>query len=382
MRSKWQLIVSIMRSKWQLVPIIVLLALLVAEVYWYIPYTHPESSKMHIVDISLNANDAVTIKYQLSASLPLDATIVVTPVQRKPQDLTIYVYYDRNYPVACGLVTLTKMLWEQLTTELGVRGYAAEVKLANAAELEAIFSAKRHCIVIMASGGFPSNVFSWQTNLVKPWLDSGGTLIWFGWMPGYYTVDRGQEGMVWGMPNQLMEEGIKRMGLDGFFEVKAIWDQPTNTDSQSPLSEALDISYSLIQQAPLIHKVVASGGLTLGKIGGETGRLRSSVSVIPIGSGKIIVFGFVVRDAFAANGPTLCARDIAQILCSGVLESGSASNIRHRTYHLSQGETRIDSCAIHLDGNTIGLVVCGYHATDSSGLLFSREFFDAGLIIR
>ena len=378
MRSKWQLVpivVRKMKSKWQLVPIIVLLALLVAEAYWYIPYTHPDSGKMHILDISSNANGAVTIKYELSASLPLDATVVVTPVQQEPQDLPVYIYYDEDYPVAGTFWNVTRMLWEHVKTDLALRTYTAEVRLVNAAELEAIFLSKSYGIVIMASGNFPSNVFSWEKNLAKPWLDAGGTLIWFGWVAGYYTVDKGQEEPVaWGMPNQLMEEGVKRMGLDSFFEIKAIWEHPISAESHSPLSESLDITYSLIQQAPLINKVVAAGGLILGKIGGETGKLRSSVSVIPIGSGRIIVFGFFPMGGHVANGPELCAQEVAQILCSGVLDSGSPSNIWHQSYHLSHSETKIDTCTIHLDKNTVGVVVYGYYATDSSGLLFYREF--------
>jgi len=364
------------KNRWQLIPIAIIILLLVSEAIWYAPYTHPKEGSLRIQGVTLDETGNVTINVQLSTNLPLDATIVITPVAEAPEDLPIYVFYDKNYPTVNTSWIFNQMLWEHVKTEFYLRGYSAEVELANAEELESLLSAKTPAILIIASGAFPSNLFSWEKNLVKPWIDSGGILIWFGGVPGYYIAQKGQSGeeIEQDLPQHLYEEGPKRLGLESFFEFMAIEEQPTVAELESSLSEMLDTKYNLIKQAPLLHKVISVNGLVLGKIGGHPEKLKSSISMIPIRIGKTIIFGYFLRSSLVLNGPELSARDIAQILCSGVLESSSISNIWHRSYQLSEGETRVDTLALQIEPNTAELVIYGYSSQESSSLLFHREF--------
>jgi len=372
-----------LKNVWQLVPVAIIIILLISEVIWYIP-PHPKPGTLQVLEVSPGFQSEVTVKYQLSATLPLDATVVITPVVEQPQDLPIYVFYDENYPgiYASKKITLIQgsMLWVHVKTELYLRNYSAEVKLASAEELESLFSTNSTAIVIMASGALPSNVFSWETNLVKPWIDSGGTLIWFGWVPGWYVVEKGQrdEEISCNMSQHLYQEGPRRLGLEGYFEYMPLEEHPTVAEISSPLSNALDTTYNLIQQAPYLHKVLSENGLVLGKIGGNSSKLRSSISMIRVGEGKIIIFGFFLTSSLVLNGPELAARDIAQILCSGILQVGADPDPSYRIYHLLEGETKTDTVELSVDGDVyseiIGLIVYGYASRDSIGLLFHREF--------
>ncbi|MEM3594858.1 MAG: hypothetical protein QXS27_09000 [Candidatus Jordarchaeaceae archaeon] len=363
-------------NKWQTIPIAIVILLLISEIIWYSPQTHPKEAALTIQEVTFDETGNITINLTLTTNLPLNATIIITPVTEKPEDLPVYIFYDKNYPTVGTSWTLIQMLWEHVKTELSLRGYSSEVKLTDAENLENILKTKTPAIIIMASGAFPSNIFSWETNLVKPWLGSGGILIWFGWIPGYYTVEKGQsqEDIRWDSPQNLHEEGTKRLGLQDFFELIEIEDCPTTAELESPLSQILDTKYNFIQQAPLLQKVINADGLALGKIGGCPENPRSSISLIPIGKGKMIIFGYFLTASLVLNGPELSARDIAQILCSGILKANSISNILHRNYTLPKGYSKNDALNLPLDPNTAGLVIYGYSSQESSSLLFHRKF--------
>ena len=363
-------------NKWQTIPIAIITLLLISEIIWYSPQTHPKEAALTIKEVTFDETGKITINFKLTTNLPLNATIIITPVTEEPKDLPVYVFYDKNYPPVGTSWTLIQMLWEHVKTELHLRGYSAEVEIANAEEIQSLLSKKTPAVLIMASGAFPSNIFSWETNLVKPWLDSGGILIWFGWIPGYYTVEKGQsqEEIRWNLPQNLREEGAKRLGLQEFFEFIAIEDCPKTAEIESSLSKILDTKYNFIQQAPLLQKVINANGLALGKIGGCPENPRSSISMIPIGKGKIINFGYFLTASLVLNGPELSARDIAQILCSGILQANSICNIPHRNYELPKGYSKTDAINLPLDPNTAGILIYGYSSQESSSLLFHRRF--------
>jgi hypothetical protein len=354
---------------------------LFSELFWYLPATRPSAGSFKILNTAsqtTNSEKYMNITYQINAGLPLEATVVVTPVEQVPNDLPVYVFYDPNYPTVATDWIFSAMLQGHLDAELRLRGYSNATKLLNADELENILINKTVAVLIMASGGFPSNVFSNDVNLVKPWIDSGGILVWFGFTIGYYSLEKRmkKEDVTWDMPQNPQENGSKMLGLDGFFEYTTS-DVPDVGVYSSPVGVALDVTYDLIQQAPLLQMVWAGNGLVLGKIGGpNTFRLRSSVSMIPVGSGKIILFGFFLMQSMADNGPELAARDIAQILCSGVLLMNTSSIPWYQNYHLSERGSITGNCDLAIRSDYVGFEVLEYTSLDSDGILFSRQFVD------
>jgi hypothetical protein len=366
-----------MKNKWPIVPIVILLVLIIAEIWWYVPYTRPQTAKI-IVAGNTQSGNISTIKYRLQAKLPLNATITIIPVAKRPEDLPVYVYYDENYPVIGTYRVTSRMLWEQIKAQLWFIGYQNEVKQADAAALETIMSENRRAIVVMASGAFPANLFSREVNLVTPWLSGGGILVWFGWNPGYYTVDYQQaEPVVWGLPNQMRGEGIKKLGLDRFFEVTGIAGHPKDADTETAVSRALGISFNLVQQSPQLDAVLGAGGMALGSVGGNVTGLRSSISMIPLGEGKLVIFGFFPAGGWTLNGVGPVGVEVARILGSGILDAASVINIFTKDYDLARYQTVDDSIDINIS-NSAGYVIFGFNKADSSGLFLYRQFYSSG----
>lgn len=176
-------------------------------------------------------------------------------------------------------------------------------------------------------------------------------------------------------PRNLRENGSKQLGLDGFFEYLELEDNPKVAGYVSPISEALGTSYNLVLQAPLLHMVWAKDGLVLGKIGGEDPfRFRPSISVVPTGEGKIVIFGFFLMQSLASNGPEFAAWDLAQILSCGVLQMDSASAMWHQDHRLSRGETTTGLSSLTVPSGVVGLVIFEYTHKESDGVLFYRDF--------
>ena len=346
------------------------------------PATKPSAGSFNILSITSQTEgreNYLNMTYQIVSGLPLNATVVVTPVDQVPDDLPVYVFYDLDYPTVATDWIFSAMLQDHLDAELRLRGYSNDPKLVNATELENILVNNETAILIMASGGFPSNVFSNEVNLVKPWIDSGGILVWFGFDIGYYSLEKGmkEEDITWNMTQNPQENGSKMLGLGGFFEYTTN-DTPTFGVYPSPLCSALDVTYDLIQQAPLLQMVWDADGLALGKIGGpNTFRLRSSVSMIPVGSGKIIIFGFFLTQSMADDGPELAARDIAQILCSGVLLMNTSSIPWYQSYDLSKQGSINGNCSLPIGPDVVGFEVLEYTSRNSDGILFRRQFVNA-----
>jgi hypothetical protein len=370
-----------MRNRWQYFVAMIFALLIVGEILWYSPIENFRQGSFDVLDVvhqSEGEMSTTNITYKFEASLPLDAKVVVTPVEAIPHDLPVFVFYDTDYPTLIGTDwILSTVLLGELRADLYLRGYSSGVSFANASELENIMSENKSAIVVMAAGGFPSCVFSKETNLVKPWIKSGGVLVWLGDYIGWYVFEKGmkKEQITYNMTQNFQTNGSIELGLEGFFDYYPSVSAPKAGNYSSPLSDILDTTYDYIQYAPLVHMVEAAGGLTLGKIGGEGEfKFRSSISMVPLGNGKIIIFGFFLMPSLSWDGPQLVARDIAQILCSGVLQMNPGSLPWYRSYNLAAAQTETDVSSESADSNVAGFVILEYTSRQSDGVLFYRKF--------
>ena len=378
------------KNKWAFVPLAVLIILVVSEINWYYPYGSPRPTSLQILN-SNSTNDALNLNFSISSDLPSNITFTAIPVLTEPEDLPVYVFYDVNYTTQ-GIGSdwnLIHRLWEHLKIDLKLRNYYGDVELVDAKELESIFLSNKPAVTIMAYGAFPSNVFRNETNLVinlvTPWIKSGGILIWFGWEPGYYTVDQGQSYMTSDMENQLHGDGIENLGFGKFFRVTEGEPYWITCEVRSLFSEELDIRYNLIRTAPVYEAVAnVSGGLLLGKVGQVNSTNRISVAAIPLGLGQLVAFGRFIENMDESNPLSFysVSRDISQILCSGVLHTSKAlgigpagENLWHKNYYLSYGEIKNENVAIPISSPDVkGFVLYGYNSIDSTGLLFFRDY--------
>jgi len=328
-------------------------------------------------------NELFSVNFTLYASMPLDVKVALIPVIEEPTNLPIYIFYDPNYPALGTSWEKIHMLGTNLRRELPLRSFKGDVTLITAEELEKLLSKKEKAIVIIASGAFPANVFpaynySRDNDLVKPWLDAGGILIWFGRPPGYYTVYKGQieTPHFCELPQHLRVDGVKAFGLEEIIEIKPYERVLKTAEKSSYIGEVLDINYNLINYGAL-NDSLSENGLAIGMMGGNPP--RSSVSIIPIGKGKIILFGFFVLGSYILNGPELSARDIAQIIRSGVIYSTKDSPPTCKEYHLLGGQTITDKVEVKIKSNIKGVIVYVYPTLSSTCLLYFYKFYEEPL---
>ncbi len=374
---------KLLKSNWAYVPIILLVFFVASELAWYTPFSQPKAGALQILDVA-SIDDALTVSFELDVALSTYATVVAIPVQSEPQDLPVYLFFDSRYISVGTDWVLVSRLWEHLEIELQLRGYSGKVTLVDDKGLEDVFLSKERAVVALAYGSFPSNVFSWERNLVTPWLHAGGTLIWFGWEMGYYAVDQNQEEFRHVMPNQLYAEGIKRLGIDQYIRLTGDSEPWGAGADETALSKALDVRYDRIRCGLLYTKVVSSGGLVLGKVGEVDGSVGSaskvSVAAVQVGKGTVVSFGFFIGDADQAgdrNDPASfysIARDVSQVLCSGVLYKSADQQVWYQRYQLVGDEMCRDSFTLPISPDVQGVVVYGYNSVDSTGLLFFRRY--------
>lgn len=360
------------RIRWEYLLIFILVFTLCSELVWQVAPLFDVKSNFSL-SVS-NTGQRVIVNYSMYANVMLDAKILLIPVvERPPFDAHIYIFYDPNYPAIGTGWERVHMLWSNLNREMFLRDSKEEINLVSAKELENLMSSKEKAVVIFGSGAFPSNVFSRDKNLVTPWLDSGGILLWFGWPPGYYTVYEGQvdNANFSRLPQHLHEEGVNQLGLADLVQINPFSFPLETADNSSLLSNLLEINYNLIQYGLLTDRL-PQDDLILGQTGGSPS--KSSVSVVPVGMGKIIVFGFFVLGSYILNGPELSARDVAQILDSGIIYMSKNLLPVYKEHRLLAGESVTDKIELEVNSDSKGIIVYVYSTTVSNSFLFHSEF--------
>ena len=366
--------VKIASLNWRHLIIFMIIYVLGSQIAWHFSLVVYADVRFSVYDPEFE-NESFTVKFSLYTNMPLDIKVVLMPITEKPSNLSIYVFYDPNYPALGTSWERIHMLRSNLRRELFLRGFKKDVQLVNATQLESLLDEKKRAVVVVASGAFPANVFSRDKDLVKPWLDAGGILIWFGWPPGYYTVYKGQTETprFWAKSQHLNKSGVEVFGLEEIIEIKPYENILETAEKSSYIGEVLDINYNLINYGAL-NDSLSENGLAIGMIGGNPP--RSSVSIIPIGKGKIILFGFFVLGSYMLNGPELSARDIAQIIRSGVIYSTKNSPPAYKEYHLLGGQTITDKVEVKIKSNIKGVIVYVYPTLSSTCLLYFYKFYE------
>jgi hypothetical protein len=265
----------------------------------------------------LNFN-RTTIEYKVSSSFyPADLQIAVLSMNMPPPTpySNIYMYFDTEYPLSAVDIKAAQGLIDHLSSELDVRGYHTKVKVVDATSLPDILSQKRYAnesILIMASGAFPDTVYTREKNLVKPWVENGGTLFWIGDYFGYYSAEKGQKILNYSSPKNPLLGGVVQFFGKNILINKGLG---SRVQEESKYSGSLLLDYAEVARAVSVPAVESMGGMIFGK----TDDTSTSIASMPLGSGKIIIFGGEMIGV--GNQEVRVAKDIAQIIKSGALTS-------------------------------------------------------------
>src|SRR5207245_6812898 len=172
--------------------------------------------------------------------------------------------------------------------ELRIHAYAQPVGMVNADGLEDVFKATSKAngrAVVIMTGALPEEVLSRDVNLVTPWVNAGGLVVWGGGTIGYWAARHGQPLSNDGSPLSLLEKGPALLLGEGVVHFPSVYHliakQPT------PLGSALGIAYEFASDGVDWPAAVRLGGKALGSTAGSF----SSVTYIPHAQGGFLLFG-------------------------------------------------------------------------------------------
>ncbi len=270
-------------------------------------------------------------KNRTNSDIELTITELVFPKGEKNR--SIYFYYDESYPFLGTSPGNSFGVYNHLLAELQQKHIAAEVKIVDSSQLPAVM-AQPDSVVIMSSGVLPDTIYSKNTNLVSPWLKSGGILVWAGDGLGYYfgtkngaiTSDTG--------PNSIGWSGQRALLGANYLEGDYI---PRSEDSVGTLptflASALGTRSKFTQTGAFVSALALGDSLDLGYNYNFPSTTRTSLSSVKVGQGAVYLFGSVVL-----NREADIAWDISQLIVSDIADA-DPHEITSRKITLKSGDS-------------------------------------------
>jgi glycosyl transferase family 87 len=249
---------------------------------------------------------------------------LLIPLRTLPNQPPIYIYYDASYPTSLTDIRGWKGLTDHLPFELQQRNYSSNTTLVNAQRLASILATDTGDIIVTASGTLPSTT---DITALKSFIQRGGTLFWIGDRIGYYTTGSALAlnrdspmNLGYNAQRQLFNGVIVQSNASSLSYVVGQRQGPYSAgDLTTNLSRTLDLNYPETTVGIDLTNLTRLGGTALGRINTHTN--QTSLALIPIGQGKLVLFGGGITNQFASSGEVTVASDIAQMLSSNVLDT-------------------------------------------------------------
>lgn len=285
--------------------------------------------KRGVVDVHVSADAAAQAFH-----------VLAVPVSSRLAIPHLYAYVDAAYPTTTASSwTAVREIANHLSAIFDVYSRHSKVHQVDAAALARLLRDlpdARHRLVVIASGDLPSSVWSATSDLVIPWMQAGGTVVWVGDVPGYYSVGKAPSftstggSAVASQVGCLSVQTAAKVALDAAVAVQGpsgvgrfLGQMPRGADGRWPLSwtcvasrptevaQALGLEYANDHDGLPLGFVQREGGLALGYVVGG----QASVAYLPEGAGRLLLFGGPAD----ASGTTI-ASDTARVLLSGVMD--------------------------------------------------------------
>ncbi len=349
-----------------------LVLVILSEIVVYHPY-FKYSPNFEIETYKINSlNSTLTINYKISGSIYSSKINVDFLIAQKTpnNNKTIYIYYDPKYQMALVDKKAVNGIINHLIAELTIRNYPFnKIKVVNATELKHIVlnvkSAKKS-IIIIPTGAFPDTVYTKEKNLIKPWIEHGGILIWTTGQFGYYSARNISKPLDIGESWHPKDDGQKY-----FFGKIIIVKNKRFKEGRIPTqyAKALKLSYKYVYRGVSLSAIQALNGIALGYIDPDSGAV--SIASIPLGYGKVIIFGGdIISGPQSLKFVRILSHDIAQIIASGVLDSNL---IMYKEYYIKNYKTLKDSINIKIPKHmSSGVLIIDIFESDNEGTYFKK----------
>jgi len=248
------------------------------------------------VNYTPNGNGTVSVAAQIGAD-SLGGTVSAVVGADETIPASVLIYYDPVYPMvsaSVGFASSLQFLIPQSAVQRGVPVPTATVISATLLEnvLKDPIRKPGSTVLVLGTGVLPALVFNNTTNLITPWIESGGIVAWAGLAPGW--VEAG--------PNQTLSQAVSsslqwegQLQLLGYPLVNpaspaANGQQPNESSPASAFAEAMDIP-SLLSSSPIstanVTSVQSAGGSVLGHYTGGTSN-QTDLVFQPMGEGGFL----------------------------------------------------------------------------------------------
>lgn len=291
---------------------VLVVGILVGEVVLYSPPVQQATHHLGVVVQSVRT-DAQSTSLEIAiahGSTGQGLRLVAFPLSDRPVTRpSLFVYADPNYPTADAVQGTVDGIVDHLAGELLAHQYGSPVVAVTDSGLREVLAATSAAsgrAVVMMSGVSPASVFSKGIDLLAPWVQAGGLVIWGGATIGYWSGIGGQP-LTAGGRLSFGEMGTELLVGKGV--VRYPWVDRRVGELQSDFAAALGITYQFASAGVLRDPALARGGLTLGWYSGP----YSSLTYLPRGQGGYVLFGGEILDE------TSVSRDISRLFLTGAL---------------------------------------------------------------
>jgi hypothetical protein len=280
-----------------------LVLILISEVLLYTPGLSGRLS----VSVQINVeNGRVLGSATIRAPVASHVRQAIYLVHDFPAVNNVYFYYDSTYPWSYSNPIDWFGLSQHIGTVSGFRGSPISADILNANQLAGLLTGPPAGgeVLIVASGVLPDTVFTKTLNLVTPWIENGGTLIWIGDKIGTYSGVPGTS------PSYPSSANPGNNGTRQFLNLSLLGGTSDFYNDSSSIATAFNLNYipGIPNDDLNVSLLPTFNGTTLGNLDGGFTNLAS----IPVGLGHLVYFG----------GPTQDATNLGTIVVN-LLETGA-----------------------------------------------------------
>ena len=259
--------------------------------------------------------DGRTVNVQVAAGTePVALNLVAGPmVAARP----VFVLVDAQYPTLLTSFQSVKGLYDHLAIALPVGGYGGRVSRVTAAQMAVEMRRTPNSVVVVGSGAMPDTVLGPKRDFapVKAFLNAGGELVFAGDGLFYWAAREGQQSFSLGDRQSRIDWAGARavLGYDLVYDPAGVPSGEVLGDVPSPPAQVLGITNRLAQRGARLSVLRTGGGWDVGV---DTTRApysqRSSLAVVPVGAGRLILFGGGLQGQERG-----IANDVTKLLLSG-----------------------------------------------------------------
>ena len=282
-----------MKQKIVIIAVCLIIAFVFGMVFIYFSKINKDVDIKEDVSVIFSKGEAKgRIALKNEGARKAEVRVALVPFNQSRDDLPIYFYFDDSYPLVLTSVNAYLGLYNFLTSDLAEKNIQNTIQIVDAKGLvEKMGDGKS--IIIMSSGILPDTVYSKDKNLVTQWLESGGIMFWLGDGFGYYSAAEGREIKDDSEHGKIGWEGQEKiLGKNYLFGEVFEPVEKSLADTATQIAQALGLKYRYITTGAVMSELARNNASSIGfnkNINDNFG--RSSISFIPVGKGRLILFG-------------------------------------------------------------------------------------------